>query len=108
MKFDSFEIILDLAGIRKKNIEIKSIYNPNLIANLSIEMHDRYLIRDSICNDLLKQLEQQEINKNKIQIYIEKKIKWLEEKYKDTQDVEDAKYLQMAIEEWKNFLTLSL
>ena len=104
MKFDPFKKIFDLEGIRKKIFEIKSMYNPNLIANLSKEMHDRYIIRESICNNLLKQLEESESNQKEIQINIKKKIKSLQEEYKNTLNVEEAKYLEMMIEEWKNFI----
>jgi len=104
MKLGPFERFFDLERIRKKIFEFKSMYNPNLIANLSKEMYDRYLIRESMCNDLLQQLEKLDINKEKIKIFIEKRIKWLEEKYKNTQDVQETKYLEMAIEEWKDFL----
>jgi len=105
MNLDDFKGIFDLEGIRKKIIKIKIMYNPNLIANLSKDMYDRYTIRDSMCNDLLQLMEQMEINNEKVKNFIENKIKILEEKQKSVQSIENANYLKMAILEWKTFLS---
>ena len=104
MNLDELKGIFDLDDIRKRIFKIKNIYNPNLISNLSKEMHDRYTIRESMCNDLLSLIEQIEINNEKVKIFIEKRIKDLEEKLRMSQNQEEAQYLQMEIEEWKDFL----
>ena len=105
MNLDDFKGIFDLKGIRNKIFEIKSMYNPNLIANLSKEMYDRYEVRDSMCNDLLNLIEQIEMNNEKVKNFVEKRIKILEEKQKNAQNIEEANYLKIAIEEWKDFLS---
>ncbi|KKM04147.1 hypothetical protein LCGC14_1767180 [marine sediment metagenome] len=54
MNLDDFKEILSISKIREKIFRIKELYHPNLVKNLSKEAYDLYLIRQSICDQLLE------------------------------------------------------
>ncbi len=75
MSLDDVKKLLSLEGIREKIFKIENMYHPNLVANLSKEMYDLYLIRNSICNQLLELLNQKDIEIDKVHDFIKEKIK---------------------------------
>jgi len=74
MDSNTFKDVLDINRLKEKIYKIKIMYHPNLIANLSKEMYDRYKIRMSLCEELLTLLEQSNIDKEQIKQHFEKKI----------------------------------
>jgi len=104
MSVDDIKKLLSLEGIREKIFKIKDMYNPNLIANLSKEMYELYLIRDSICNQLLELLKEKDIDIDKVQDFIKEKIKNSKKRLKEVNNGIEAEALKATIEEWKQFL----
>lgn len=118
---DSFSLI----KIRDSIFRTKSKYNPNLIANLSKEAYDIYLMRMSICDDLLKKLDEEGISLEKLKDYINENLnetkQELEKAKKDKSitkiahidpgkplekvvDQEKINLLKATIEEWEQYL----
>jgi hypothetical protein len=95
---------LTIDAIREKVFKIKEMYNPNLISNLSKEMYDLYLIRESICEQLLKLTSEKDIDIGKIKDFIKSKIKENENKLKDETDEVETKLIELNIKEWEEFL----
>jgi hypothetical protein len=80
------------------------MYHPNLIANLSKEMYELYLIRDSICNQLLELLKENDIDIDKVHDFIKEKIKNSKKRLKIVKNGVEAEELKVTVEEWKQFL----
>ncbi len=104
MSLDDIKKLLSLERVREKIFKIENMYHPNLVANLSKEMYDLYLIRNSICNQLLVLLNQKDIEIDKVLDFIKKKIRNSEKRLKVTKNGTEAEEIKAAIEEWKQFL----
>ena len=104
MSLDGFRKLLSLEGIREKIFKIESMYHPNLIANLSKEAYDLYLIRDSICKQLLELLKEKDIDIDKIHDFIKGKIKNSKKRLKLAKNGIESEAIKATIEEWKQFL----
>jgi len=104
MSLDDIKKLLSLERIREKIFKIENMYHPNLVANLSKEMYDLYLIRNSICNQLLVLLNQKDIEIDKVLDFIKEKIKNSEKRLKVAKNGTEAEEIKAAIEEWKQFL----
>ena len=104
MSLDDFNKLLSLEGIREKIFKIENMYHPNLVANLSKEMYDLYLIRNSICNQLLELLNQKDIEIDKVHDFIKEKIKNSKKRLKVAKNGIEAEAIKATIEEWKLFL----
>jgi len=104
MNQKDFRNKLLIDAIREKIFKIKEMYNPNLVSNLSKEMYDLYLIRESICEQLLKLSSERGIDIGKIKDFIKSKIKENENKLKNETDESEAKLIELNIKEWKGFL----
>jgi len=104
MSLDDVKNILSIQAIEAKIFKMKEMYHPNLIANLSKEAYDLYLIRKSIYDQLLALLDEKDIDIGKITEYIKKKIEQSEKKLKETKNGNEAETLKITIEEWKQFL----
>ncbi|MFW9865460.1 MAG: hypothetical protein ACFFEN_05110 [Candidatus Thorarchaeota archaeon] len=104
MTQDEFKNQMSIYAIKEKIFKIKGMYNPNLISNLSKEMYDLYLIRESICEQLLKLSSEKEIDIVKIKDFIKMKIKENKEKLKIETKEYEVKLLQLTIREWEEFL----
>ncbi|MBD3214659.1 MAG: hypothetical protein GF311_18760 [Candidatus Lokiarchaeota archaeon] len=90
--------------LRKKILKLKEKYHPRLVTNLSKEAHDRYIIRDSICSQILPLLDNTEKSMDDIHQLIIKKIKERENKLTSVKNKADFELIEIAIEEWKSFL----
>ncbi|MEJ2295704.1 MAG: hypothetical protein P8Y23_13195 [Candidatus Lokiarchaeota archaeon] len=104
MSKDKLDELLILQKIEEKIFKIKSMYHPNLIANLSIKAYDLYLIRNSISNQLLEELKKENRNFQMIKNFITKKISEIEMKLKNTTNISERSFLKLNLEEWKAFL----
>jgi hypothetical protein len=104
MSPEDFGNLVSVNKVREKILKIKERYHPNLIKNLSIDAHNLYLIRDSICNQLLSVTNENEIEYSRIEDFIKQKIKENQEKFKKTSDQTELKLIQLTIEEWEEFL----
>ncbi len=104
MSLDEIKKLLSLEGIREKIFKIENMYHPNLIANLSKEMYDLYLIRDSICNQLLELLKEKDIDIDKVHDFIKEKIKNSKKRLKVAKNGIETEAIKATIEEWKQFL----
>ena len=100
---DSF-YITDLKLKIKKKLED---YTPNLISHLSKQMFDEYLIKSEIYNEFLEVLEINNINQEKIEEFLNKKIKLTMELIKNTINKEDIKKNKLIIEEYENLFKLA-
>lgn len=89
--------------LKEKIFKIQEMYHPRLVSNLSKEAHDRYLIRDSICSQLLNLLDDNSVSMEHIQDYIKKNIKEREMRLADEDNTADFELINMAIKEWKVF-----
>ncbi len=104
MNMDDFQEILSLEGVREKIFKIKDMYHPRLIANLSKEANDIYLARKSICEDLLKVIDEKDINFSRVKDYIKDQIKKNKKQLKLAQDDIDTSFIKTTIKEWEEFL----
>jgi hypothetical protein len=96
--------ILNIKHIEEKIFKYKSMYHPNLVANLSKEAYDLYLVRTSICDNLLLRLEKNKANYEEILQYIKKQIEESKVKLKNAKNEEESTYFKLSIQEWKTFL----
>ena len=99
-----FTNLMSISAIQEKIFKIKERYNPNLIANLSKEMNDLYLIRKSICDQLLELSSKKDADIGKIKKFIKNKIEENKEKLKKETDESKTKLIKLNIEEWEEFL----
>ena len=104
MSKDKLDELLNLQKIEEKIFKIKSMYHPNLIANLSTNAYDLYIIRNSISNQLLEELKKENRNFQMIKNFIAKKISEIEMKLRDTTNIPEKSFLKLNLEEWKAFL----
>ena len=105
MSLDNVKKLLSIQAIEQKIFKMKEMYHPNLIANLSKEAYDLYLIRKSIYDQLLALLDEKDIDIDKINDFIKKKIKESKKKLNDAKNGEEADAIKIIIEEWKQFLS---
>ena len=96
--------LLFIEAIEKEIFKTKSMYHPNLIANLSEEAYDLYLIRNSICDQLLEIINERNIEISRVNEFIKEKIKKNKEKLKTAKNVKELDTIKRTIEEWKQFL----
>ncbi|MFX1329712.1 MAG: hypothetical protein ACFE91_16405 [Promethearchaeota archaeon] len=104
MSLNDINKMLSLQAIGEKIFKIKNINHPSLIANLSKEAYDIYLIRDSICNQLLELLKEKDIDISKVNNFIENKIKESKKKLKEAESEIEVETIKLTIEEWTQFL----
>ena len=104
MSLDDFKKLLSIQAIEEKIFKMKEMYHPTLIANLSKEAYDLYLIRNSIYDQLLELLKEKDIDIGKVNVFIKKKIKESEGKLKDAKNGKETETIKITIEEWKQFL----
>ena len=104
MSEENLKNILALQKIEEKIFKFKSMYHPNLVANLSKEAYDLYLIRHSIGDQLLEVIKKEGRSINKIKEYITKKIQEIETKLKQETVQYEINLLRISIDEWKAFL----
>jgi hypothetical protein len=104
MSKNNIRKLLDIQKIEDKIFKFKSIYHPNLIANLSKEAYDLYVIRNSIGNQLLEELSKNERSLQKIKKFITNKIGEIEMKLKKATDISEIDFLKLSLDEWKAFL----
>jgi hypothetical protein len=89
--------------LRQKIFGIKEKYHPRLVANLSKEAHDRYLIRYSICKQIVPMVDDTKVSIKDISQFIEGKLRERQEKLRFIENTADFDLIKMAIEEWKGF-----
>ena len=100
--------ILDMLSVSKigqKALNKISNYNPNLIANLSKQAYDLYLIRKNICEEIFPIITTPEITFGKVEEYITNKINETQILLEKTNSVEDKELLKLKIEELKDLLS---
>jgi hypothetical protein len=103
MGLDDVKKLLSFKMIEEKIFKMKNRYHPNLIANLSKEAYDLYLIRNSICDQLLELLKERDIDISKVNDFIKEKIEKNKKKLKEAKNGEEADIIKITIEEWKQF-----
>ncbi|MFX1489842.1 MAG: hypothetical protein ACFFBI_11880 [Promethearchaeota archaeon] len=104
MTQDEFKNQMSIIALKEKIFKIKGMYNPNLISNLSKEMWDLYLIRESICEQLLELSSENGINIGKVKDFIKSKIEENKKKLKDETDEFKIQLIELSIKEWEEFL----
>lgn len=105
MSLDDVKKLLSIQAIEEKIYKMKEKYHPNLIANLSKEMYDLYLIRNSIYDQLLALLKEKDIDIGKVHDFIKKKINESKKRLKEAKNGNEAETIKITIEEWKEFLS---
>ena len=99
--------ILDMLLVSKigqKALDKISNYNPNLIANLSKEGQDLYLLRKSICEEIFPLVTTPQITLKEVKEYIQNKIDESHKLLAETNEKEEKKLLNLKIEELKDLL----
>ena len=96
--------ILSVSKIGQKALEKVSKYNPNLIANLSKQAYDLYIIRKNICEEIFPIVTTPEISLSKVKEYIQNKINEAQNLLKKTKLLEEKELLNLRIEELKDLL----
>lgn len=103
MDSEDFGNRISVNKLEEKIFKIKEMYHPNLIKNLSKEAYDLYLIRKSVCNELLKVTSEKDIKYSKIVDYIKNEIEKNKERLKNASDPIELTLIQLTIEEWEGF-----
>ena len=99
--------ILDMLSVSKIGqyaLDKVSKYNPNLIANLSKQAYDLYIIRKNICEEIFPIVTTPEISLSKVKEYIQNKINEAQNLLKKTKLLEEKELLNLRIEELKDLL----
>lgn len=96
--------MLLVSKIGQKALDKVSNYNPNLIANLSKEGHDIYLLRKTICEEIFPIVTTPEISLNEVKEYIQNKINETQKLLAETNAVEEKKLLNLKIKEYDDLL----
>jgi len=96
--------MLLVSKIGQKALDKVSNYNPNLIANLSKEGYDLYLLRKTICEEIFPIVTAPEISLNEVKEYIQNKINETQELLAETNGAEEKKMLNLRIEEYNDLL----
>ncbi|MFX1269435.1 MAG: hypothetical protein ACFFAK_15860 [Promethearchaeota archaeon] len=104
MSLNDINKMLSLQAIEEKVFKIKNMYHPSLITNLSKEAYDLYLIRDSICNQLLELLKEKDIYIGKVNDFIKSKIRESKKRLKEAENEIEVEIIKLTIDEWKQFL----
>ncbi|MFX1296127.1 MAG: hypothetical protein ACFFD2_14920 [Promethearchaeota archaeon] len=104
MSLNDINKMLSLQAIGEKIFKIKNMYHPFLIANLSKEVYDLYLIRDSICNQLLEFLKEKDIDISNVNNFINNNIKKIKKKLSEAENEIETETIKLTIEEWQHFL----
>ncbi len=104
MSLNDFKEILSISAIKEKIFRITELYHPNLITNLSKQAYDLYLIRKSICDQLLKLTNEKGINLEKVKSFIKNRIKDSKKQLNKTENRLEINSIKATIEEWENFL----
>jgi len=104
MDSEDFGNRISIDKLEEKIFKIKEMYHPNLIKNLSKEANDLYLIRKSVCNELIKVTSEKDIKYSKIIEYIKNEIEKNKERFKNISDQIELTLIQLTIEEWEGFL----
>lgn len=104
MNLDDFKEILSISKIREKIFRIKELYHPNLVKNLSKEAYDLYLIRQSICDQLLELSNKKDINTEKVKSFIKNRIKDSKKQLNKAENRLEINSIKVVIEEWEKFL----
>ena len=104
MDSEDFGNRISINKLEEKIFKIKEMYHPNLIKNLSKEAYYLYLIRKSVCNELLKVTSEKDIKYSKIVGYIKNEIEKNKELFKNTSEQIELALIQLTIEEWEGFL----
>ena len=104
MTDDNIKELVSLQKIEGRIFKFKSMYHPNLVANLSKEAYDLYVTRNSIGEQLLVELRKKEANLKKINQFINDKILEIEMRLKKETDQFEIDFLKMNLDEWKAFL----
>lgn len=95
---------ISINKLEEKIFKIKEMYHPNLIKNLSKEAYDLYLIRKSVCNELLKVTSEKDIKYSKIVEYIKNEIEKNKALFKNASEQIELTLIQLTIEVWEGFL----
>lgn len=93
-----------VSKIGQRALQKVSVYNPNLIANLSKEAHDLYLLRKSICEEIFPIVTTPEITLKEVEDFIQNKINKAQKLLTETNVVEEIKLLNLRIEEFEDLL----
>ena len=104
MGSDDIKKLLSIKMIEEKIFKIKDMYHPNLIMNLSKKAYDLYLIRNSICDQLLELLKERDLNISKVDGFIKQKIAENKKRLKEAKNAEEAEIIKVTIKEWEQFL----
>ncbi len=104
MSLDDFKEILSISKIEEKIFKIKELYHTNLIKNLSKEAYDLYLIRKSVCDQLLELLNDKDVNLEKLRSLILAKIEESKKQQSKAKNQPEINTIKMFIEEWEKFL----
>ncbi|KKK59011.1 hypothetical protein LCGC14_3038660 [marine sediment metagenome] len=104
MNSENLGNLMSINTVREKALKIKGMYHPNLVNNLSKEANDLYLIRKSICNQILELTHEKDIKYSKIIDLVKKKIEENKNQLRKTSDEIELTLIQLAIEEWEEFL----
>ncbi|MFX1316259.1 MAG: hypothetical protein ACFE9T_10375 [Promethearchaeota archaeon] len=95
---EEFQETFYLSQLRMKIFSELERYHPNLVANLSKEMHEKYIIKKAIYDDLLELLDDIQITEIKVKEYIRNKIEINKKLLKTEKSEDQLKALKLKIE----------
>ena len=105
MDSDDLRNLLNIKSIEEKIFKYKTMYHPNLVANLSKEAYDLYFIRSSISDKLSNIVSKNRTNYKEVHDYIKNQIDRLSNKLKNSKDEQEKIYLKLTIDVWNEFLS---
>ena len=104
MDSDDLSNLLNIKSIEEKIFKYKTMYHPNLVANLSKEAYDLYVTRSSISDKLLNIISKNRTNYDEVHNYIKNQIDLLKNKLHNSKDEQEKIDLKLAIDVWNEFL----
>ena len=104
MKDSEIVDIVSISKIGQKALDKVSNYNPNLIANLSKQAYDLYIIRKNICEEIFPIITTRKITLSKVKEHIQKKINEAQNLLDETKSEEEKELINLRIKELKDLL----
>ena len=96
--------MLAVSKIGDRALHKISMYNPKLIANLSKEAYDLYIIRKQICEFIFPLVTTQDMTLNGLKKILLEEIKNIEDLRKNADTEEERVFLDLKIEELEDYL----
>jgi hypothetical protein len=104
MEKENIQEFLSVSKIGDKALSKIAMYNPNLIANLSKEGYDLYIIRKQVCEFIFPLMTTKDMTVSKLKKIIQEEIERVENLKEGVDSLEEKNFLDLKIEELEDYL----